>query len=446
MNTQENFKFQALVSVEKYYTKEDVGACIGSWKNEQNREIKAKYGRSTKHKVTYNLETLTIPEFFEKVTTGHTVANIFCPNNKKAFIKGDSYTYINSKNELTLSAKCDAFFVGSNFISIDIDETQYTFNEYIQKLIDGGFTPTLFYTTFSHELPGKGQRFRLMYFFETLIEGKLQYKYMAEGVINLIESIVNEKVVDDCTKKCSQAIHGTNINSEYLEVKPLRGYSGKVYVNNSIWPFISEKSQKEIDDYINREKISKELDIAAESDEYIAKVDEYIAKQEEITSKEIIDWDMVENMKKLTYKDFMHIYSTRYNLVYREDIDFGEKNIIKAPENYWRLWWYQNPVLDGNRRRWKCRKQAALRRRAKMDISTNEMIFNIYLDVYKHNFFDNSDGIFTIDYIVKMAKFVNSLNEEKLLAYTQDSLDFLQELYKDCKFVFKGGLSKTERN
>ena len=53
MFVDDNFKFNVSVSTDAYWNKEDVNACIGSSKNETNKQIRQKYGRSSKAKISF---------------------------------------------------------------------------------------------------------------------------------------------------------------------------------------------------------------------------------------------------------------------------------------------------------------------------------------------------------------------------------------------------------
>ena len=53
MFVDDNFKFNVSVSIDSYLNKEDVNACIGSSKNETNKQIRLKYGRSSKSKISF---------------------------------------------------------------------------------------------------------------------------------------------------------------------------------------------------------------------------------------------------------------------------------------------------------------------------------------------------------------------------------------------------------
>lgn len=71
------YKFKISVSVDNYWNKEDVNACIGSSKNETNKQIRLKYGRSSKSKISFREVEVTASELLDYCIHGYTFCNLF---------------------------------------------------------------------------------------------------------------------------------------------------------------------------------------------------------------------------------------------------------------------------------------------------------------------------------------------------------------------------------
>ena len=71
------YKFKVSVSIGNYWNKEDVNACIGSSKNETNKQIRLKYGRFSKSKISFREIEVTASELLKLCINGHSFCNLF---------------------------------------------------------------------------------------------------------------------------------------------------------------------------------------------------------------------------------------------------------------------------------------------------------------------------------------------------------------------------------
>lgn len=221
------FKFNVSVSTDAYWNKEDVNACIGSSKNETNKEIRQKYGRSSKAKISFREVEVTVLELLDYCIKGHSFCNLFRGYPDSGLNnKGKTVSYKKKDGSFTMSAKCDKFFYGSNVICADIEETLYqSIQDYISCI---SIMPTFWYSTFSHMQPDKGVRFRMVYVLDQTIVGKEQFETIVDAFNQRIEMEVNEVMHDKCNKKPAQYFNGTNVaNGELFKEY---GCSGCIYV------------------------------------------------------------------------------------------------------------------------------------------------------------------------------------------------------------------------
>lgn len=146
--------------------------------------------------MTFFYEELTMEDFLFHLITGHSYCGIF-------------------KNEgiLTIKQKRDSNYIGSQVIGIDVDHTSLSIDDFIGKLDK---KPSFYYTTYNNS--DEHPRFRLIYVFDEMIEGKENYKMVSKSIMDTIETSVGEKV-DDCSSKSSQYFNGTDINNDKLSVK-----------------------------------------------------------------------------------------------------------------------------------------------------------------------------------------------------------------------------------
>ena len=225
------YKFKISVSVDNYWNKEDVNACIGSSKNATNKQIRLKYGRSSKSKISFREVEVTASELLDYCIHGHSFCNLFrgYPDSGQDD-KGKTVSYRKKDGSFTMSAKCDKFFYGSNVICADIEETAYqSIQDYIARI---SMRPTFWYSTFSHKQPNKGVRFRMVYVLDQTIIGKEQFDTIVDAFNHRIENEVCEEMHDKCNKKPAQYFNGTNIANGELCIE--YDGSGCIYSINDI--------------------------------------------------------------------------------------------------------------------------------------------------------------------------------------------------------------------
>ena len=141
-------------------------------------------------------------------------------------------------------------------------------------------------------------------------------------------------------------------------------------------------------------------------------------------------------MRTMDYQTFTHYYSLRYPYLYRiERPEWQGIGYQLTDENYLQTWFYKEKQVDGQQRRRKLGKNACLRRLMFPWIDQNTLLFNLYID--RERFFDNSDGVITIDTLLKKVRWAMEMEQEQLLAFCNWEIEYWKK--KRPKFIMQPG-------
>ena len=123
-----------------------------------------------------------------------------------------------------------------------------------------------------------------------------------------------------------------------------------------------------------------------------------------------------------------------------------EGNFYKLTEgtDYCKLYYFREKVMDGEKRRKKLYRRAALRRLINPDITPDELFYNLMVDCYK--FFDNSDGVLTADLLLKKVESAFSLTMDEIRKMNHTTTTFVINPYlvKE-KFLKHKAIAKARR-
>ena len=116
-------------------------------------------------------------------------------------------------------------WISTPFICIDLDDVSLSWDELCVKLInelpsDSFLKPSYLYTTFSHQLEGKGNRYRLVYVFDDEINNIELYKDIVSFYNKEISKYLNVKL-DECNLSPNQCFYGTHKQAQsfYLGIQ-----------------------------------------------------------------------------------------------------------------------------------------------------------------------------------------------------------------------------------
>jgi hypothetical protein len=377
-----NYKFRINASLDTYTTKKEATACL------------SKVGAKTagKEKMAFIERSVTVDEFLELAISGHAFCNLFdIDPNKQYWVKnseGKKYqvypVYRKGKNKggMKLTFKSDIFFKGAQAIFVDIDNTRYrTIPEYINCLT---YKPTCVYMSFSDNTEKHGvlsRRFRLVYVFDRILN-KEEFISVSQSITDHIIVDTAEPMEDDCGTRLSQYMNGVWGNNE-------------VYKTHHIY----SPSDFPPEDLVIQSTVHED--------------------ERQI----VFDDQLLRDMVNMRYEEFMHYYSWKYRYVYRTERPEWIDGVYQlTDEGFLQLWYYREKQTDGQHRRRKLFKNACLRCLMYPDIDADSLLFNLYVDLWR--FFDNSDGIITLDVLKRKVKNAMLMNREQLIAYCHFEIEY----------------------
>jgi len=376
-----DYKFPVSISREGYNSKEEVTTCL-------TRGGAKGLG---KEPMAFKEQTVTIDEFANYAITGHSFCNLFNVENKKYAPettsdkvkivykdengnenkKGGQYLiYQSGKNRgfFKMSAKRNDLFKGSYTIFVDIDKESYSddIEEYIGALT---YTPTVTYTSFSDkvdkEKTGYSRRFRMVYVFDSMLN-RDEFYHISDCIMSDLQDMTNEELYDDCGSDPVQYFNGAN---------PSEHECYKSYLVYSVTDF---------PELTWAEQLRSEDD---EDDDICKKCDEAVE----------FNGDFIEDLKNRKDLDkILHYWYHQggYRYFTKPEVNFDGKDYARV-EDYMELLYMPKKIEDGCKRRKKLLIRAILRRLIKPEVTPDELLYNMIIDVQR--FFDNTDGVLDLD-------------------------------------------------
>lgn len=425
MREDRNFKFKVNISVDHYESKSQATSCLT-----------AKGGQEVgKNKMSFIEKEVDIDEFVKKALEGHSFCGLFDVNpNVKYWIKRKNgrkmkmypvYRRGASNGALKIEFKRNEFFKGAHAVFVDVDETRFDdVGEYIDSLT---LKPSFVYMSYSDgkDKGGKvSRRFHMVYIFEEELD-KNKFKEVSMTLTSLIEKDTQEKMEDICGERYSQYFNGCYGNNE-------------VYVSYIVYSYddIMEYKKEDTDNNTTIEDNSNYLLTIVE----LQKTDTF---EKDADDAELFCENMVEDMVRLEYDEFMIYNRHKFRYFYRtESPEWVDDMYQLTDESYLALYYNKEKVTDGHKRRKKLFDRCCIRRLIDPDVDANTLLFNLYEDV--HRFFDNSDEVLTIDKL-----------KEKVTSSMSYTIEELKEMYSDTilyykehrpKVIFRSGIDIGERN
>lgn len=388
----QDFRFLTNVSVEGYQSKNEAKACLSA------RGAKA-IGRE---KMAFIEKNLNVTEFLQYAMRGHAFCNLFKIDPNREYWVPDSkgqhhkqrpvYSKGKNKGAMKLCFKSDKYFRGAQTVFVDIDYTRFTdVQEYLGILT---YPPTCVYMSFSDKKEKNGRfsrRFRMVYVFDKVLNEK-EFLHVAKVINDQIVLDTAEPMDDDCGTRKSQYMNGVFANDE-------------TYVSHFIY---------DVHDFPKKSP-SQNVNVQTQTQTPV----------DTSTSQEIVfNEKMLKDMQNMDYDVFMHYYSWQHQYKYR--IEYGDIWIDGlyqlTDENYLQLWWYRERQVDGQHRRRKLYKNACLRRLMFPDMTPDTALFNLYVDFVR--FFDNSDGVITLDTLIRKVRHAFEKSPEQLVEYCKYEIEY----------------------
>lgn len=369
------FRFSVNVSLGRYVCKDDS-------KHALTTSSAKEYGVP---KMCFKERLISVDEFMALADEGYASCHLFRFNPQQKYMyktKGKEYwdyPYYRVgefAGALKFSFKRKEYFSGAQCLFVDVDETQYAnIHEYVSHL---SFPPTCAYSSYSDRVlkhDSMSCRFHMVYVFDEILD-EATFERIGKALYHQIEVDTKEKMSDVCGLVTNQYINGC--------------YHGKEsYQSNVIY---------EVSDFANHIVEEKEC-----------------PKEAELPSKECtitFNTDLVQcikyNPKTVNIK-----YKNQYRYFYRTERNDWEDNLFQlTDESYLELYYSGTYIQDGQKRRKKLFERACLRRLIKPDVSPDELLYNLFIDVTR--FYDNSDNMLTCEVLMTKVQNAFALTLEEI--------------------------------
>ena len=415
-----NFKFTLNVTRESYENKQDALACLST------AGAKA-IGRN---KMAFEEKTVTVDEFLNLAVSGYAFCNRYqFDTTKKYWIENKKHqkylmypTYQRGVNTgaMKVCFKRDEFFRSAQVIFVDVDFTNYqTVQDYIDSL---KFQPTCVYMSFSDNKEKHGitsRRFHLVYIFSDELN-KEQFINAANALTQTIIEDTKEEMDDDCGTRLSQYMNGCYGNSEVYNTNIIYSYNDLLnIINNNINNIIVEEENKSTTYYS------------------VSENEGHQENEDNKPSESLISERLINDMERLSYDDFMRYNRHKYNKFYRQEGNYwinGEYQYIES-EDFFSLYFNINTVKDGSKRRKKLFERMCLRRIINPGVDADTLLFNAYED--RERFFDNSDGVLSIECLVRNVENAMKLTLEEIEEHYSENLAYLRSKRPKSNIIFK---------
>lgn len=317
--------------------------------------------------IEYVVRNMSIEDIASYIGNGHAISANFTDDESKRIIQKQR-TLKNFKDI------CFVFFDLDDDVTMSLDEL----NEWLK------LKPSICYTTYSHLQEGKGNRYRLLYFFDSPICNTALYKRLYENITN-INSL---KLNDNCGKNCVQNVFGTYCyDPKYSLIN-----NGIIYRINDI---MGDESA-----IINNNNVKEE-----EKERSIIECDVTFAESEIKSVREhiITNEDFINDYGKLKIRDIIEKYSNMYDNIQETPLEYPDEDTayILYPNDYicirrrWVPYHIQKEngdiledtkirkIRDGEGRKHLLFVNGIIRRMITNDsISFDNLLFNILYDFY----------------------------------------------------------------
>lgn len=382
------FRFSVNVSVGRYVSKEDTKHALTSFGAKE-------YGVQ---KMCFNERLISVDEFMALADEGYAFCHLFRFNVEQKYmykIKSKEYwdyPYYrvgDCAGALKFSFKRKEYFSGAQCVFVDVDDTQYaSISEYVSHLT---FPPTCAYSSYSDRVAKHdivSCRFHMVYVFDQILD-ETTFVRIGKTLYNQIEVDTNEIMSDTCGLVCNQYLNGC--------------YHGKeTYQSDTIY---------EVSDFVNL--IIEEEECPKE------------AEQQKKESTITFDSDLVQcikyNPRTVNIK-----FKNKYQYFYRTERPDWEDNLYQlTDEKYLELYYSSICIKDGQKRRKKLFERACLRRLIKPDVTPDELLYNLFMDVTR--FFDNSDNVLTSEVLMTKVENAFALSLEDIQSNYSEFIQYSSE-------------------
>ena len=422
-----DYRFPVSLSKETFVDKIISGAMIGS-NTSENKEIRKQYGYKGSDTIHYQKKYVTSEELLDYLLNGHVICHVFA---------SDLFTKSYKKNS---NFKC-AYLIG-----VDIDDTQYTVEEFIDKL---SFKPTFYYTSYSNMKNGNGARFRLVYVINARqsgppIKNPYLFRYCVYCLNSIIERDTDEVIKDKCNQNCSQYFNGTNKDNKDIILE--HGITNYVYeledfginaegfkdflINYCYYKTANKEHTRGMLDILYRiYKIkciydsSKMMFVETLDNDSEYQTAEIIPQEQTKCSNWFVN--LLRRREFEGYETVIKLNRHKFPYIYRKEKDEWIDNLYQfVDKDYFSLYYNYNKVKDGSQRRKKLYERMCLRRILYPNANADTLLFNAFIDVCR---FFEVDNDLTIDCLVRNVESAMSMSIEDIQSNFKEAIEELQK-------------------
>ncbi len=299
---------------------------------------------------------------------------------------------------------------GSYCMFVDIDDTRSTSIEDYCSKIPQDLLPTFGF--YSPSDKPNARRFKLVWVFNQSINDAELWKAISKYIHNGLNSI--EQMKDKCGTTITQISYGNQGGSGVYF-----GYTYDAWVFDWLKNTIKTDEEKEAEDN-GKDPSSIQID------------------------PDLIDVLKrnfpVKSLKYINYVDWIWRKEDEVDWIGR----FPLAHIGLCKEDYWELHYnFGKKITDGHERRKKLFMRMCLRRILKPDATPEEILLNSYRD--REEIIDNSDGVVSVDNLVRNVKTAFSYTIEELESMFKSTIETLKKYKREIVFKnYKGRNYTTE--
>lgn len=342
-------------------------------------------------RLIYRKQEVSVSSLCSLIKEGHSFCHCFDDNDEP----------------FSNSAKTQDNFRYTSYIAYDIDDNALPMEDYLTTLT---YQPTIAYTTTSDGI--KGNRYRLVYCFDSKIKGNEQYESVFETMQN--ECGIGE-LKDNCTHGTHQPIFGNALPT------------CRMVCSNYIYspPTATDNTASRKKKVPKQTKKGKEEGVIVCNDTFMT------------------------DLKQLPLWKFVSSYCSKYPRIEESELSFSN-GYAPINENYLRIyrrWDVEKRRIhiwrDGEGRRKKLAISALIIRKIKPDITSEHLIYCLCYEVA--HYYDNSDNVLNQEFILRVAESALSRPIEEITIKGNDRRKFKvdMEYWKSLGVSPKSAVAKT---
>ena len=371
--------------------------------------------------LTWTKKTINLTSLIDYIKEGHAFCGVFTDSFAQTFKK-----------------QCN--WKGSFFIGVDCDDMPLKYDEFMTIIKESDICPNIAYRTANDGI--KGNRYRLIYVFDEMIENSILFTHLYECIEYKIRMLFHiDKFHDSCGSGIERFFYPTNhvddifYNELYYDFKSI---SDREFVINT-------------SDYEKRQKEAK-------------KHKENTIERKEFRSFDFTKYDMLINefaddFQNMKFEELISKYVKTYPNKEHTDLPIVSEDdaVIVLPSDYVQINrnWYVGvnektdnrisnirKIKDGEGRRKTLFKNALIRRKINPNITFDNLLFNILCE-FDWYMINNGNKIYRKD-IYEIAENAYNTDLKKYDEYFSKIRNKYPKMIANTDYCVKYGVTKKQ--